>query len=55
VLDVPEAIFSDLSLIDLARTHEGVPTIWQKEGIELGPLESWALRVPCPADRPDGP
>ena len=39
VLDVPEAIFSNLGLIYLAHTHEGVPTIWQKEGIELGPLE----------------
>jgi hypothetical protein len=39
VLDVPEAIFSNLGLIYLAHTHGGVPTIWQKEGIELAPLE----------------
>ena len=39
VLDVPEAIFSNLGLIFLAHTHEGVPTIWQKQGIELEPRE----------------
>ena len=39
VLDVPEAIFSNLGLIYLAHTHEGVPTIWQKRGIALEPRE----------------
>ncbi len=39
VLDVTAAIFSNPNLLYLAHTHEGVPTIWQKEGIELEPLE----------------
>src|SRR5262249_11241062 len=39
VLDVPEAIFSNLGLIYLAHTHEGVPTVWQKRGIVLEPRE----------------
>jgi hypothetical protein len=39
VLDVPEAIFSNLGLIFLAHTHEGVTTIWQTQGIELEPWE----------------
>jgi hypothetical protein len=43
VLDVCKAIFSNLGLIYLAHTHEGVPTIWQKEGIELEPRE-WQRR-----------
>jgi hypothetical protein len=43
VLDVPEAIFSNLGLIYLAHTHEGVPTIWQKRGIVLEPRE-WQRR-----------
>jgi hypothetical protein len=37
VLDVPEAIFSNLGLIYLAHTH--VPTIWTKQQIELPVLE----------------
>ncbi len=37
VVDVPEAIWSNLGLIYLAHTH--VPTLWTKEGIELPALE----------------
>lgn len=37
VLDVPEAIWSNLGLTYLAHTH--IPTVWDKEGIELEPLE----------------
>jgi hypothetical protein len=37
VVDVPEAIWSNLGLTYLAHTH--VPTIWSKQGIELDPLE----------------
>jgi hypothetical protein len=59
VLDVPEAILSNLGLIYLARIHEGVPTIWQEEGIELEPLE-WSVTTmacrswsgPCPTGLP---
>ena len=43
VLDVPEAIFSNLGLIYLAHTHKPFPTIWQKKGIELEKLE-WNRR-----------
>jgi hypothetical protein len=41
VVDVPEAIWSNLGLTYLAHTH--VPTIWTKQGIELEPLE-WNRR-----------
>jgi hypothetical protein len=41
VVDVPEAIWSNLGLTYLAHTH--VPTIWSKQGIELEPLE-WDRR-----------
>jgi hypothetical protein len=41
VLDVPEAIVSNLGLLDLVHTHEGVPTAWQQRDIELEPRE-WA-------------
>jgi len=41
VVDVPEAIWSNLGLTYLAHTH--VPTIWTKQGIELDPLE-WNRR-----------
>jgi hypothetical protein len=37
VVDLPEAIWSDLGLTYLAHTH--VPTIWSKQGIELPHLE----------------
>jgi hypothetical protein len=37
VVDVPEAIWSNLGLTYLAHTH--VPTIWTKQSIELEPLE----------------
>jgi hypothetical protein len=37
VLDVPEAIFSNLGLLYLAHTH--VPTIWDQQQVELPPLE----------------
>jgi len=41
VVDVPEAIWSNLGLTYLAHTH--VPTIWSKKGIELPALE-WNRR-----------
>ena len=37
VVDVPEAIWSNLGLTYLAHTH--VPTIWTLQGVELEPLE----------------
>lgn len=37
VIDVPEAIFSNLGLTYLAHTH--IPTIWDKQGVELPQLE----------------
>ena len=37
VIDVPEAIWSNLGLTYLAHTH--VPTIWTKQSLELEPLE----------------
>ncbi|MEX0714448.1 MAG: hypothetical protein WD278_19080 [Pirellulales bacterium] len=37
VVDVPEAIWSNLGLTYLAHTH--VPTVWTRQGIELAPLE----------------
>jgi len=37
VVDVPEAIWSNLGLTYLAHTH--VPTIWTKQGVELEQLE----------------
>lgn len=42
VLDVPEAIFSNLGLLYLAHTH--VPTIWDKQGVKLPVLE-WRERA----------
>lgn len=42
VVDVPEAIWSNLGLTYLAHTH--VPTLWSKQGIELEPLE-WNRRA----------
>lgn len=41
VLDVPEAIWSNLGLTYLAHTH--VPTLWTQQGIELEKLE-WNRR-----------
>lgn len=41
VVDVPEAIWSNLGLIYLAHTH--VPTVWTNQGIELPKLE-WQRR-----------
>jgi hypothetical protein len=37
VVDVPEAIFTNLGLTYLAHTH--VPTIWSQAGVNLEPLE----------------
>jgi hypothetical protein len=37
VVDLPEAIFSNLGLTYLAHTH--VPTVWSKQGVSLPPLE----------------
>lgn len=37
VLDIPEAIWSNLGLTYLAHTH--VPTIWSKQNIAMKPLE----------------
>ena len=37
VVDVPEAIFSNLGLIYLAHQH--IPTIWEKDSVELPRLE----------------
>lgn len=37
VLDVPEAIWSNLGLTYLAHTH--IPTVWSQQGIRLLPLE----------------
>ena len=37
VLDVPEAIWSNLGLTYLAHTH--IPTVWSQQGIQLLPLE----------------
>ncbi len=42
VVDVPEALWSNLGLTYLAHTH--VPTIWTKQSIELPPLE-WNRRA----------
>jgi hypothetical protein len=42
VLDVPEAIWSNLSLTYLAHTH--VPTIWSKTNVTLPRLE-WNRRA----------
>src|SRR5262249_46235817 len=42
VVDLPEAIFSNLGLTYLAHTH--VPTLWTKQGIDLEPLE-WNRRA----------
>jgi hypothetical protein len=41
VLDVPEAVFSNLGLIYLAHTH--VPTVWDAQGVKLPRLE-WQRR-----------
>lgn len=41
VVDLPEAIWSNLGLTYLAHTH--VPTIWTKQGVELDKLE-WNRR-----------
>lgn len=42
VVDVPEAIWSNLGLTYLAHTH--VPTIWTKQNVEMKPLE-WERRA----------
>ncbi|HTI50560.1 MAG TPA: hypothetical protein VL475_06410, partial [Planctomycetaceae bacterium] len=42
VVDVPEAIWSNLGLTYLAHTH--VPTVWSKQGIEL-PKQEWNRRA----------
>lgn len=41
VVDVPEAVWSNLGLTYLAHTH--VPTIWSKQGVEL-PRQEWERR-----------
>jgi hypothetical protein len=41
VVDLPEAIWSNLGLTYLAHTH--IPTVWDKKGITLEPRE-WRLR-----------
>lgn len=40
VADIPEAIWSNLGLTYLAHTH--VPTIWDRQGVKLDPLE-WRI------------
>ena len=60
VVDVPEALWSNLGLTYLAHTH--VPTVWTKQNIEMEPLDHHgvgALRpsvgersLPVPAFRP---
>jgi hypothetical protein len=42
VIDVPEAIFTNLGLTYLAHTH--IPTIWDKQKVELDKLE-WNRRA----------
>jgi hypothetical protein len=42
VVDLPEALWSNLGLTYLAHTH--VPTIWSKKGIELE-LKEWIVRA----------
>jgi len=42
VVDVPEAIWSNLGLTYLAHTH--IDTLWTKAGVRLDPLE-WSLRA----------
>src|SRR4029453_2917811 len=55
VVDVPEAIWSNLGLTYLAHTH--VPTIWTKQNIELPRLE-WNRRTDgtfdCERQLPNG-
>lgn len=53
VVDVPEAIFSNLGLIYLAHTH--IPTVWDERGQTLPPLEwthadpgVWSFERPLP-------
>src|SRR5438034_10143039 len=41
VVDLPEAIWSNLGLLYLAHTH--VPTVWTRQGVALDPLE-WSIR-----------
>ncbi|MAT69418.1 MAG: hypothetical protein CMJ58_07815 [Planctomycetaceae bacterium] len=42
VLDAPEAIWSNLGLVYLAHTH--IPTLWDRQGMRLEPLE-WCRGV----------
>ena len=54
VVDVPEAIFSNLGLTYLAHTH--IPTIWDEQGLPLEPLE-WQQTAPslrCERRLPNG-
>lgn len=39
VVDVPEAIWSNLGLLYLAHEHDAAPTLWVKRGIRLPPRE----------------
>lgn len=43
VVDVPEAVFSNLGLTYLAHTHTPFPTIWTKQNVTLDRLE-WNRR-----------
>lgn len=55
VLDVPEAIWSNLGLTYLAHTH--IPTLWEQQGIALEQLE-WAESpdgsLECERELPNG-
>ncbi|MEN9733768.1 MAG: hypothetical protein RLZ45_1763, partial [Verrucomicrobiota bacterium] len=42
VIDVPEAIWSNLGLTYLAHTH--IPTVWDREGVQLPKVE-WVRRA----------
>ena len=42
VVDVPEAVWSSLGLTYLAHAH--VQTIWERDGIQLEPVE-WSARA----------
>lgn len=55
VVDVPEAIFSNLGLTYLAHTH--IPTIWDAQGVRLPRLEwtrSWNGHLACERALPNG-
>ncbi len=35
IVDLPEAVFSNIGLLFLGHRHDAFPTIWQKEGVKL--------------------